>query len=309
MRHFEDLIPGPLASVPVAPLSRAEIMDYARAYDPQAWHLDDEAAAKSVFGALCASGWHSSALIHRVLALEVWPDLAKADLVRVQEMRWAKPVFPDEPLRLDVTITNIDPDPRGDFGQVETTAHLLTETGTLKVSATAIWRIARRIPGPPAPPLILEPTPEGELAPPQPPSNETVWWEDLPVGVTRLYGRHELSAQEIADFATKFGVPGRSDPSPWLIVGLWMRMTVANSLGRSNKAAAGSPGFRDLRQTAPVKAGDVLTVRVTSLSKVELKSRSDLGFIYSISEVLNQDGVTVLRFQGQGMVRRRPLDG
>ena len=75
-----------------------EITRFAAAYDPQAFHLDGDAAAATHFGALCASGWHTAAthhrlwIAHRTAHPEAWPSGA-AQLRRVTDLRWSRPVF------------------------------------------------------------------------------------------------------------------------------------------------------------------------------------------------------------------------
>jgi len=293
-------------------VSRTEIMDFARAYDPQAWHLDDAAAAKSVFGALCASGWHSSALVHRICLRRLWPQWAPTRLALVHEMRWAKPLFPDVPLQLTVTILAIDTDPACAFGRVTVNATLADDQALERVIMRADWLVARRTPGPePA-----APPPEDQTVPPAAeteqssgPADQTVWFEDVPIGNTRRYGRYLITAEEIANFAANFDRRDDTDQSApiWLYAAAWMRMTVEHSIGTRNAAAMGSPGFRTMEWLQPVYPGDILSARVTTTEKVTPKSRQDIGFILSRTEVLNQHDQVVMRFGGQGMVRRRPI--
>ncbi len=311
MRHFEDIEAGCAFEIAEPAISRAEIMEFARAYDPQPWHLDDEAARKSVFGALCASGWHSSALIHRICLRHVWPELAGVRLRFIHEMRWVKPLLPDTPLTLKIRVSSIDPDPHGPEGQMTIDAALHDGDDVVRVSTRTDWLVLRRNPGQVA--SASRSLTDDEIATfvidHSQPSGGTVWFEDLPTGVTRLYGSYPIGADEISRFRNRYDLAGSDDGRApiWLIAAAWMRMTVDYSLGARNAAAMGSPGFRTMEWLLPVYAGDTLSARVTSTNKVELKSRQDVGFIHSRSEVLNQHGQTVMRFGGQGMVRRRPV--
>jgi len=151
----------------------------------------------------------------------------------------------------------------------------------------------------------------------------TRWFDDIEVGTVTHYGRVDVTAEEIKDFASRW------DPQPfhldeeaakathfgglvasgWHTAALWMSMTVREMIGEQNEAAMGSPGFLDLRWLKPVRPGDVLTCRSTVIEKVELKSRPDRGITRSRNEVLNQHGEVVMSFIGQGLMKKKPTDG
>jgi acyl dehydratase len=103
--HFEDIVVG--ATVPFGHkvVSRDEIVAFARAFDPQPFHLDEEAAKSSLIGRLCASGWHSCGMLMRMLADEVLNNAASLGSPGLDEVKWLKPVFPGDGLTARYTCT------------------------------------------------------------------------------------------------------------------------------------------------------------------------------------------------------------
>ncbi|MCB2089338.1 MAG: MaoC family dehydratase, partial [Sphingomonadaceae bacterium] len=85
---------------------REEVIEFASKYDPQPFHLDDEAAAKTHFKRLSASGWHSCAMTMRML-VENMANQKQASLGSpgTDEIRWLRPVHPGDTLRIELTIT------------------------------------------------------------------------------------------------------------------------------------------------------------------------------------------------------------
>jgi acyl dehydratase len=102
--YFEDLEIGRTVNLGSHTFTREEIIDFAKRFDPQPFHLDDEAAKASLFGALCASGWHTSSIWLRHM---IDHRAREADFIRFQggrpakygpspgfeKIRWLKPVF------------------------------------------------------------------------------------------------------------------------------------------------------------------------------------------------------------------------
>jgi len=92
-------------------MTRAEVIDFARKYDPQPFHLDDAAAAAHpFFGRIAASGWHTCAVVMR-LTVDSW----KADGVQplggagVDEIRWLKPVYPGDTIHAEFEVLAVTP--------------------------------------------------------------------------------------------------------------------------------------------------------------------------------------------------------
>jgi len=108
MWYFEDFKPGQRVPLPPIRASAAEIVAFARAYDPQPMHVDPAAAADGAFGGLIASGWHACALMMRSLA--AWfreVEVQSLGSPGVEAVRWLKPLRPDTPYGGSLTVREV----------------------------------------------------------------------------------------------------------------------------------------------------------------------------------------------------------
>ena len=105
MLFFEDLGVGSRQSFGRYEVSRDEVIAFATAYDPQPFHLDDEAAARTHFGRLSASGWHTCAMTMRML-VENMSVVQQAGLGSpgIDNLRWLRPVYPCDTLRCETEL-------------------------------------------------------------------------------------------------------------------------------------------------------------------------------------------------------------
>lgn len=103
--YFEDVEVGARASFGRYDVTREEVVDFASRYDPQPFHLSDEAAAATHFGRLSASGWHTCAMTMAML-VEHLRDTRQASLGSpgIDELRWLKPVYPGDTLRCETEV-------------------------------------------------------------------------------------------------------------------------------------------------------------------------------------------------------------
>jgi acyl dehydratase len=106
MLYYEDMEVGRTQSYGRYDVTREEVIDFATKYDPQPFHLSDEAAAKTHFGRLSASGWHTCAMAMRMVA-DQFKITQQAGLGSpgLDELRWVKPVYPGDTLRLETMMT------------------------------------------------------------------------------------------------------------------------------------------------------------------------------------------------------------
>jgi acyl dehydratase len=102
MDYFEDLEVGRKSSFGHYDVTRDEVMEFARKYDPQPFHLDDDAAAQTHFGRLSASGWHTCAMMMSML-VENMRAHRQAGLGSpgMDNLRWTRPVYPGDTLRVE----------------------------------------------------------------------------------------------------------------------------------------------------------------------------------------------------------------
>lgn len=103
--YFEDLEIGAKASFGRYPVTREEVIEFAGKYDPQPFHLSDEAAAQTHFGRISASGWHTCAMVMRMLVDNI-TERRQAGLGSpgLDELRWLKPVYPGDTLRVETEL-------------------------------------------------------------------------------------------------------------------------------------------------------------------------------------------------------------
>ncbi len=104
--YFEDIIVGRVVALGETTVSRQDIIAFARAYDPQPMHLDEEAAKASIVGRLCASGWHSCAILMRLICDGFLLHAASLGSPGMEEVKFLKPVFPDDRLSGRFTCTS-----------------------------------------------------------------------------------------------------------------------------------------------------------------------------------------------------------
>jgi acyl dehydratase len=120
-RYFEDFEVGDVYEPDARyEVTRDEIVEFAERYDPQRFHLDEDAAEESLFGSLAASGWHTTAMCMRLLVDGVL-DEASMGARGIDEIRWNRPVHPGDTLRIEVEVLDKRPsESRPEIGHVRT---------------------------------------------------------------------------------------------------------------------------------------------------------------------------------------------
>lgn len=144
MLYLDDLQVGTKRSYGSYVVTREEVLEFARKYDPQPFHLSDEEAAKTHFGRLAASGWHtcSMAMAMFVEAMQETPQ-ASLGAAGVDELRWLKPVYPGDVLRCESEVLEVTPSrSKPDMGSVinQTTVFNQDDVPVLRFTARALMR-------------------------------------------------------------------------------------------------------------------------------------------------------------------------
>ena len=105
MLYYEDIAVGTRSSFGNYKVTLEEVTEFARKYDPQPFHLDQEAAAQTHFGRISASGWHTCAMTMAMM-VENMKTNTQAGLGSpgVDELRWIKPVYPGDTLRVETEV-------------------------------------------------------------------------------------------------------------------------------------------------------------------------------------------------------------
>jgi len=143
MLYLEDLKPGLRFTTHSHPLTEAEIMAFARQYDPQPFHIDPQAARHSFFGSLAASGWHTAAITMR-LQVDSGPPLAGGMIGASVELSWPRPTRPGDSLHVESEILEVIPSrskpARGFITLKSETKNQKGEVVQLQTSKLLVWR-------------------------------------------------------------------------------------------------------------------------------------------------------------------------
>jgi acyl dehydratase len=146
MRYFEDLEVGAQTNFGSYEVTREEVLEFARKYDPQPFHLSDEEAAKTHFGRLAASGWHTCAMTMAVIARHVVEEeQAGLGSPGIDELRWLKPVYPGDTLHVRGEIVEKTPSrSRPEMGSFRSRMTVTNQDGVPVLRFTSIVLIRRQ---------------------------------------------------------------------------------------------------------------------------------------------------------------------
>jgi len=144
-RYFEDYEPGAVCLYGDIAMTEAEIVEFARRYDPQPMHVDAEAAARGPWGGLIASGWHTISRVMRVLVERYLSHVASIVSPGIDELRWTAPVRPGDVLRVRVTVEEATPSrSKPDRGLVRTRIEAFNQRDEIVLSMRAMNIFRRR---------------------------------------------------------------------------------------------------------------------------------------------------------------------
>ncbi len=111
---FEDFVPGDVHDLGTVVAEHDEVVDFAKRYDPQWYHLDEEAAKASQWGGLIASGWWTGAAIMRQYVKHILSKAAPDASPGMEGMRWLKAVYVGDTLHVELKVLETLPSSRGD---------------------------------------------------------------------------------------------------------------------------------------------------------------------------------------------------
>jgi acyl dehydratase len=146
MIYFEDLEVGAQTYFGSYEVTREEVLEFAAKYDPQPFHLSDEEAAKTHFGRLAASGWHTAAMTMAVIARHVVAhEQAGLGSPGIDELRWTRPVYPGDTLHVNGKIVDkTQSRSRPEMGSFRTHTTVTNQDGVPVMNFTSIVLIRRR---------------------------------------------------------------------------------------------------------------------------------------------------------------------
>jgi acyl dehydratase len=144
-RWYEDYPPGQAQILGDFDVDEAEVIAFATRYDPQPFHVDAQAARRSPYGGLIASGWHTASMMMRLLADHYLHPDSSPGSPGIDELRWIRPVRPGDRLTVRATVLEARPSiSRPDRGLVRTLFEVLDTDGAVVMKVTAMSLLRRR---------------------------------------------------------------------------------------------------------------------------------------------------------------------
>jgi acyl dehydratase len=146
VRYFEDYEIGRVYEPDGRyEVTTSEVKEFAEQYDPQPFHVDEDAAKDSIFGSLAASGWHTASMCMRVFADGFLDEESSMGARGIDELRWRKPVYPGDTLRVEVEILDKRvSESRPEMGHVRTKLRGYNQDDDLVVEWIALGMHRRR---------------------------------------------------------------------------------------------------------------------------------------------------------------------
>jgi acyl dehydratase len=145
---WEDLEVGQTRDLGSVSPTREEIIAFASQFDPQPFHLSEEGGKASVFGALSASGWHTCAMAMRLMVTNFLHESSSLGSPGLESLKWTKPVYPGDVLRLQHTITEKRAmSKRPDVGLVRTVWEMFNQNGDKVLHMDGYGMVRRRMVG------------------------------------------------------------------------------------------------------------------------------------------------------------------
>jgi acyl dehydratase len=142
---FEDLEAGQRNTFGPRVLTREEILAFARDWDPQPFHIDEAAAARSPFGGLIASGWQTAALCMRLVVDGLLANSTSMGSPGLDELKWLKPVRPGDALSVEVMLDEVTPSrSKPDRGSVRVSYRCTNQKGEVVMTMVARILFLRR---------------------------------------------------------------------------------------------------------------------------------------------------------------------
>jgi len=138
-RYFEDYRDGSVFECGSIAMEQTDMIAFAERYDPQDFHTDPDAAARSVYGGLIASGWHTAAMTMRLLVAKYLSSGTSLGSPGIDELRWLRPVRPADLLSVRVTVLDARRSrSKPDRGVVRALIEVSNQRGELVMSLKAI---------------------------------------------------------------------------------------------------------------------------------------------------------------------------
>jgi acyl dehydratase len=146
-RYYEDFAVGDVIELGSRTIGKEQILAFAREFDPQYFHTDEDAAKRSIYGGLVASGWHTGSLAMRLLYEGFVQHIVSMGSPGVDELHWLKPVRPGDTLSGRYTVLETVPSrSKPDRGIVRGLTELRNQHGEVVLTVKGMSLIGRRPP-------------------------------------------------------------------------------------------------------------------------------------------------------------------
>ena len=149
-RYWEDFKVGEVEQIGAKRVDKDEIIAFARQFDPQPFHVDEAAAKQSMYGGLIASGWHTGAMVMRMMCDAYLLQSASAGSPGLDNLKWLKPVRPGDTIRAQrTTLETRASKSKPDIGIVSNLWEVFNQDGEMVMSIQGYGMFRRRNPGSP----------------------------------------------------------------------------------------------------------------------------------------------------------------
>lgn len=330
--YFEDFPTGSVRESGTYAVTKDSIIAFASEFDPQPFHLDEEAGKKSLLGGLAGSGWHTGSIAMRLIYETVLKDAVSLGSPGVEELRWLKPVRPGDTLRLRAEVLDARVSrSRPGMGLLTFRFSLSDQDGQDVMWMRSIAMIGTRG-SEPLPPRMPPARATVDALPPFAPDFSNVddnngaltgWLDDIVIGFRIELGSYLFTRDNMLRFARSYDPQvfhvdeeaakhtffGGLSASGWHTGSACMSRLVATRTAYAAEARrrnlprtpnGPSPGFRDLKWLQPVYVGDIVSYSSTAVEKRNI-SREGWGIAFHRSEGVNQNGEKVFEFMGTSL--------
>ncbi|WP_107872298.1 MaoC family dehydratase [Pseudoduganella sp. UC29_71] len=143
--YFEDFTEGQEIVLGGRLVTEEEIIAFATQFDPQPFHIDHEAAARSIFGRLAASGWHTCSMMMRMVVDGILNDSSSMGSPGLDSIRWIKPVYAGDTLTVTYLTKEVRPsNSKPDRGVVVSVWKATNQHGELVATVEGMGMFGRR---------------------------------------------------------------------------------------------------------------------------------------------------------------------
>jgi acyl dehydratase len=145
MRYFEDFKPGEVIELGSRTITKEAIVAFATEFDPQVFHVDEEAAKRTIYGGLLASGWHTGSLLMRLLYEGLLKGTVSLGSPGIDELRWLRPVRPGDTLSARMTVIESIPSrSKPDRGIIRSVLEMRNQHGEVVLTLRGMSLLGRR---------------------------------------------------------------------------------------------------------------------------------------------------------------------